>query len=192
MKRWIPILMVLVLGITSVAPALVSTASARVRKVVVKRGPNRTRVVVHRSWPLRRPLPVVVVRPARRAVVVAPVAFLAPVVWAATVVAVPDRDYIVWEDSEKISKDEDWTEFTLNVEDRGERLLVEIVGRAQINFAEVVFENGDAQVVDFNEKTHGTGVYSLLDFKDGRRVDHVRMVARAKSDEAKIVLRMVK
>jgi hypothetical protein len=192
MKKWTLVLMALIVGATSFAPPLVSSADARVRKVVVHRGPNRTRVVVHRAWPLRRPLPVVVVRPARRAVVVAPGVFLAPVVWSPTVVAVPDRDYIVWEDSETLSKDDDWTEFTLNVEDRGERMLVEVDGRAQLNFAEVVFENGDTQVVDFNEKTHGSGVYSLLDFKDGRKVDHVRMVARAKSDEAKIVLRMVK
>jgi hypothetical protein len=192
MRRSIPVLLAFVLGFTSVAPAFTPAASARVRKVVVKRGPHRTRVVVHRSWPLRRPLPVVVVRPARRAVVVAPALFLAPVVWTAAVVTLPDRDRVVWEDAETIAKDDDWTEFTLNVEDRGERLLIEVAGRAQLNFAEVVFDNGDAQVVDFDEKTHGSGVYSLLDFKDGRKVDHVRMVARAKSDEARIVLRMVK
>lgn len=192
MKRWIPVLLALAVVFTSAAPALVATASARVRKVVVSRGPNRTRVVVHRSWPLRRPLPVVVVRPARRTVVVAPHAFLVPIVWTAAAVTRPDRETIVWEDRETVSKDEDWTEFTLNVEDRGQRLLLEIDGRAQLNFAEVVFENGDVQVVDFNEKTHGSGVYSLLDLEDGRRVDHVRVVARAKSDEAKIVVSMVK
>ena len=56
----------------------------------------------------------------------------------------------------------------------------------------MVFDNGESRVVDFAEKTHGEGLYELLDFKDGRKVDHVRMVARARTDEAKVVLRMQK
>ncbi len=36
------------------------------------------------------------------------------------------------------------------------------------------------------------GLYPLLDFADGRKVDHVRMVARARSDEAKVALKMEK
>jgi hypothetical protein len=47
-------------------------------------------------------------------------------------------------------------------------------------------------VVDFAAKTREPGLYELLDFKDGRKVDHVRMVARAQSDEARIVLKMEK
>ena len=62
----------------------------------------------------------------------------------------------------------------------------------QVDWAEVVFENGNSQVVDFSESTLGPGLYSLFDFHDGRRVDHVRMVARARSPEAKLVLRMQK
>jgi hypothetical protein len=46
--------------------------------------------------------------------------------------------------------------------------------------------------VDFGEKTYGAGLYNLLDFRDGRRVDHVRGVARAQSSEARLVLRMEK
>ena len=65
-------------------------------------------------------------------------------------------------------------------------------GKVQFDWAEVVFENGDAQVVDFAEKAHGPGLYSLLDFRDGRKVDHVRLVARAKSREARVVLKMEK
>ena len=55
-----------------------------------------------------------------------------------------------------------------------------------------MFGNGEAQVVDFGEKTHGAGLYSLLDFRDCRHVDHVRILARAKSDDARVVLRMEK
>jgi hypothetical protein len=42
------------------------------------------------------------------------------------------------------------------------------------------------------ERTHGEGLYELLDFKDGRKVDHVRVVARAATKDARVVLRMQK
>jgi len=64
--------------------------------------------------------------------------------------------------------------------------------RVLVDWAEVVFENGDTRAVDFDEKTLKPGLYSLLDFRDGRKVDHVRMVARAKSYEARVVLKMEK
>ena len=37
----------------------------------------------------------------------------------------------------------------------------------------MIFTNGNVQVVDFDEKTHGAGLYSLLDFADGRRVSEL-------------------
>jgi len=186
MKRWIITFVLAVLCAEMAAPAF----AARVRVFRGRRG--HTRVVVHRGFPLHRTLPVVVVRPARVTVRVAPVVFLAPVVWTAAVITTaPAHHALVWEDAETLTKDEEWTEFTLDCDQRGTKLYLEIAaGKAQLNFAEVVFENGDTQVVDFDEKTHGPGLYSLLDFKDGRKVDHVRMVARAKSDQARVVLRL--
>src|SRR5262249_39916056 len=122
-----------------------------------------------------------------------PRVFLAPVFWRPVVVVAPAADALVWEDGETLSKDEEWTEFTLDVNDRGRALLIEIAsGSVDLDFAEVVFDNGDTQVVDFEEKTHDHGVYSLLDFRDGRKVDHVRVVAKAGSDTARVNLKMVK
>ena len=189
MKRFLALLVVGILTLQSVSPA-----SARLRRVVVRGGPRhaRTVVVVHRGFPLRRHLPLAYVRPARVAVLVTPAVFLAPIVWRPAVVTLPEHDLMVWEDSETLSKDEDWTEITLTANDRGTKLYMEIVGKMQLNYAEVVFENGDTRVVDFNEKSYKPGIYSLLDFRDGRKVDHVRMVAKAKSDEAKVILRMEK
>jgi hypothetical protein len=46
--------------------------------------------------------------------------------------------------------------------------------------------------VDFDHKTAGAGIYSLLDFADGRRVSYVRMVARARTKEVRIVGVMAK
>lgn len=190
MKRLFAVALIGMLLIETVAPAFAA------RRVVVRKGPRRTTVVVHRGWPIRRAHRAVIVRPARVAVRVRPAVYLPLVVWTGVVVAAtaaPARDVMVWEDGETLSKDEDWTEFTLNCDNRGERLWLEVVsGRAQFDWAEVVFENGDARVVDMKEWTREPGLYELLDFRDGRRVDHVRVVARAKSDEARVVLRMQK
>ena len=191
MRRWIMILLLTVVGLQLVSPALAA------RRVVVRRGAHhRTVVVVHRGWPLRRPLRAAVIHPVRAAVRVSPVTFLAPVVFTAGVIAVasaPAHDVIAWEDAETLSKDEDWAEFTLNCDTRGRKLWIEIAaGKVQFDWAEIVFENGGAQIVDFAGKTYGPGLYSLLDFKDGRKVDHVRVLARAKTDEARVVLRMEK
>jgi len=165
-------------------------AAAGRRRVVVRRGPyHRTTVVVHTGHPIRRALPAVVVRPARVAVVV-PVraVFLAPVVWTAVAVKLPPRDRLIWEDSEVITEDEEWTDVTLGVNRRGSALYFKLDGKAQLNFAEVVFANGDVRVVDFEDKTRKSGIYSLLDFRDGREVSYVRMIARSKSDETRITL----
>ena len=191
MKRLISTLL---LGLTLFAVVEPASAARVVRSRVVRRGPGRRTVVVVRvGHPIRRPLRHVVVHPVRAAVRVSALAFLPLVVWAPVVVARPDVDAIVWQDSETIYKAEDWTEFTLNADSRGEKLLFEVSeGKVQMDFAEVVFENGDCQVVDFNEHTQGPGVYSLLDFKDGRKVDHVRVFARAKSEEVKVALLMRK
>ena len=191
MKRFITICMLALLGLQAVEPAFAA------RRVVVRKGRHhRTVVVVHRGWPIRRPLRTVVVRPARVVVRVRPAVFLPVVVWTGVVIAataLPARDILVWEDGETINKDEGWTEFTLNADNRGTNLWLEVAaGRVQFDWAEVVFENEEARVVDMKEWTRGPGLYHLLDFRDGRRVDHVRVVARAKSDEARVVLKMEK
>ena len=189
MNRLLTVLLLLVLGLQIPGAALA-------RRVVVRRGPHRTTVIVRRGWPLHRPARLVVVHPARVVVRVAPLRFLAPVVFTGVVIAAasaPAHDVLVWEDAETLTRDDDWTEFTLNCDARGTRLWYEVAaGKVQADWAEVVFENGDTQVVDFAEKTQAADLYPLLDFRDGRRVDHVRMVARARSDAARVALKMEK
>ncbi len=189
MKRWMPVLFLLILGVGALEPAFAA------RRVVVRRpARHRTVVVVHKGWPLRRAPRAVIVRPERAPIVVTPVVFLAPIAFAGVSMAtMPERDGLVWEDSEVLDREDDWTEFTLKCDVRGRQLFLEIAaGRAQFDWAEVVFENGDAQVIDFAERVHGPGMYSLLDFRDGRKVAHVRAVARARTQDAKIVLRMAR
>lgn len=162
---------------------------AQRRRVVVRRGGvARTTVVVRPGHPIRRSVArTVIVRPMRTRVVVgAPLLFLPAVMWGAAVVSLPARDRLVWQDSERIEREEDWVDCNFGVDQRGDALYLEVAGRAQLDFAEVTFENGNVQVVDFEDKTHGTGIFRLLDFKDGRQVKTVRLLAKSKSDETKL------
>lgn len=135
---------------------------------------------------VRRPRPVVRVR-------VAPRVYLPRVTFRAAVVALPPASARAWSDSETLARADGWSDFVMNVDQRGKSMLLEIDrGTAQMRSAEVVFENGEAQVVDFNDRVHASGVYSLIDFADGRKVDHVRVVAKADSREAVIRLHLVR
>lgn len=196
MKRLAVLVVFAALALQTAAPAFVPNAEAARRRVVVRKGPRRTTVVVHKGFPLRRRTRMVVVHPARVAVRVAPARYLSPVVFAGVVVAARERprhDAFVWEDDETLTKSEGWTDFTLNCDARGGKLWLEVAtGKVGADWAEVVFENGDTQVVDFKGKTHGPGLYTLVGFEDGREVDHIRMIARARSDETRLVLRMQK
>jgi hypothetical protein len=135
----------------------------------------------------------VVVRHARRPVVVrAPLVWLPSLAWTASVVSLPSRERLAWQDTETIENDEGWVDTNFGIDSSGNALFLEINGRAELNFAEVTFSNGNVQVVDFNEKTHGSGIYKLLDFADGRHVMTVRLLAMSKSDETKLAVYLSK
>lgn len=167
--------------------------TADAAKVRVTRGPRgRVRAVTVRpGFPVRRTLPNVVVRPGP-VVRVTPKVYLPAVAFGAIVVAsLPDADHRVWKESAELTRDDGWTDFTMNVDRRGDRMFLQIErGAAQISFAEVVFDNGDAQVVDFSDGVHKRGYYSLIDFKDGRKVDHVRVIAKSSADETEITIHL--
>ncbi len=166
--------------------------AARVRVTKTTRRGARVSVTVHTGFPIHRTFPTVVVRPG--VVRVAPRVYLAPVVFTGVVLAtVPAPSARAWSDSATLEREDGWTDFSLDLDRRGTGLLLEIDrGTAQISFAEIVFENGDTQVVDFNDKVHASGVYSLLDFKDGRKVDHVRILAKSDSETSRISAHLLK
>ena len=174
-----------------VRPARVVVRPAR---VVVRRPVTRTTLVMRNGYRIRRVLPAtVVVRPARRVVTVgAPLIFLPRLVWAPRVVAPPSGDRLVWQDSEQINHDEGWVDTNFGIDETGNALFLDINGKAGLNFAEITFANGNVQVVDFNEQTHGTGIYKLLDFADGRHVKTVRMLAKSESEETKLAVYLSK
>lgn len=162
---------------------------------------RRAPVVTAPGWPITRaPRPVIVrphevVRP-----LVPPRLFLPPIVFGGVLIGErydrrPGRGYtrdnLVWQSSETLYREDDWTEFTLDCNARGSKLLFEVLtGRIQVDWAEVVFDNGEVQVVEFKERSLGRGIYALLDFREGRRVDSVRMVAKTTSREAQLTLWM--
>ena len=181
-----------VIGVLLAALLLTSTdLSAQRRRVVVRRGPvRRTTIVVRPGHPVRRVLPrTVIVRPARTTVVVGrPLVFLPAVVWRPAIVTLPARERLLWEESEVLAKDDEWVDCNFGVDKRGGALYLEIDGTAQLNFAEVTFDNGDVQVVDFEDKEQKAGVYQVLDFADGRIVKTVRVLAKSNVDESTLTL----
>ena len=184
---------VLVVALLAAAVGLPITEDAEARaRVRTRRGVTRVRVTVRPGFPIRRTLPTVVVRPVP-VVRVAPRVYLPAVVFGAAVVAtLPPPDVRVWTGGEVLDREDGWTDFTMDVDKRGSRLLLDVErGSAQLSFAEVVFENGETQIVDFQDRTHRHGVYSLLDFRDGRKVDHVRVIAKASSAETEIRMILV-
>ena len=173
-------------------------AMAQRRRVVVRpaRHPVAARhaLVVRTGHPIHRLLPrEVVVRLARRAVVVrAPLHYLPVLTWRTAFVTLPPRERIVWQDTETITRDEEWVDTNYGVDGNGNALFLHLEGTAQLNFAEVTYENGNVQVVDFNEQTHDRGVYKLLDFADGRHVSTVRILAKSESEDTKLAVYLSK
>ena len=184
-KLAISSLFLLLLAVSSVAEAV---------RVRVGRPRHRVAIRVHAGFPLHRRLPHVYVRHPRVVVRVAPKSFLPPVVFGASVMATqPADEDVVWRGTEMLDREEEWTELTMNIDRRGDRLLFEVAQEpAQISFVEVVFENGDAQVIDFNDRAQALGTYSLLNFKDGRKVDHVRLVAKTEAEASAVSVALLK
>lgn len=176
-----------ILATVLIAPQL---SAAQRRRVIVRRPVARTGLVVRRGHPIRRALPgAVVVRAPRRPVIVkAPLVYAPTLTWTPTVASVPPSTRLVWQDSETITRDEEWVDTNFGIDAAGNALFLHINGTARFSFAELTFANGNVQVVDFNEVTHGSGVYKLLDFADGRHVSTVRLLARSESDETKLTV----
>ena len=191
----------LLFAIAMITLALSEPAAGQRRKVVVhpKRAVVRhpakhTKLVVRTGHPVKRTLPgTVVVRPARKTVAIGvPLVFLPSVAWTNATASLPSSERLVWQDSEELNRDEGWVDTNFGIDGSGNALFLQVTGDAEFNFAEVAFANGNVQVLDFNEQTHGDGTYRLLDFADGRHVKTVRILARSKSDNAKLTVYLSK
>jgi hypothetical protein len=200
MKNLFPKLVIFAIALLMLAPS--EWIAGQRRKVVVVRAKpvkarhpvRHTKLVVRTGHPVRRTLPAtVVVRPARKTVAIgAPLVFLPSVAWTSATASLPSSERLVWQDSEEINRDEGWVDTSFGVDGSGNALFLQVTGEAQLNFAEVAFANGNVQVLDFNERTHGDGTYKLLDFSDGRHVKTVRLLAKSKSEDTKLTVYLSK
>ncbi len=168
-------------------PASLAAQRRRRRAVVVR----RSRIVVHPGHPIRRSARIsVVVRPPRRVVVSAPLVFLSVITFGAVAMALPQRERLIWQDTDTIDRDEDWVESNFGVDDRGDALFLQVEGRLQLDFMDVTYENGEVQVVDFEERFYTNQTFRLYEIPGVRNVKTVRLVARARSDAATLRLYM--
>lgn len=148
-------------------------------KTVVHHG-ARGHVVVHEHFPIHRTLPLVVVRPPRVAIRVAPRIYLAPIVIRPVVVVAPAPRLVVWHQVEQFEPADEWTDVSFAVGGSGSHLYFEVGGApARVSFAEVVYADGETQVVDFDDQPYSPGYYSVVTLEQPRPVDHVRVVAFA-------------
>ena len=167
------------------------------RRGVVVHHPHplvRTRPIVHPGHPIHRALPAnVVVRNARRTVVVHhPLVYLPALRWRPAIVPLPPRERIVWTDTETIAREEEWVDTNYGVDASGSALYLDMSGKTKLNFAEVTFDDGHVQVVDFNEETHDPGVYKLVDLPANQHVATVRILAKSESDKSKLAVHLSK
>jgi len=150
----------------------------------------KVRLQVGAGHPIHRPGRMVVVRPMPPAIrpLGPSVVYAPPVVWNRSVAALPGRDHLSREDSEIVSRREDWVDTTLDVHGKGNALYLNVDGRANSDFAEVRFGNGQVQVVDFREGRVERGTFQLLDFRDGRNIDSVRIIARSQTPQSRLTV----
>jgi hypothetical protein len=193
MKRLISFLALAIFIMLLLPAASVAQRRVVVRRPVVVHHP-RTRLVVRPGHPIHRVLPAnVVVHTARRTVVVHhPLVYLPALRWRAGIVPLPPPDRIVWTDTETIARDEEWVDTNYGVDASGSALYLDMSGKTRLNFAEVTFDDGHVQVVDFNEETHDPGVYKLLDVNANQHVATVRILARSESDDSKLAVYLSK
>jgi hypothetical protein len=190
-------LRVVCLGIILVALYATNASAQRRRAVVVHpvRHPvARTHLALRPGHPIHRVLPAnVAVRAPRRAVIVNhPFVYLPLLSWRARVVTLPPTERLVWQESESIARDEEWVDTNYGVDGVGNTLVLNIDGKTKLNFAEVAFDDGKVQVVDFTEGTYGPGTFTLLDLPGGRHVATVRILAKSETDDTKLAVYLSK
>ncbi len=188
MKRILLASLVVAVGLQAAA----GPAAARPR-AAAKGEPERVAIVLGQGFPIHRPFPSCVVHRPQRAIIDPYVVYGPPVLWMPVIVPLPSRPHVVWEDGETLVKREGWADVQMNVKNRGIRLYLELTGRTQLEFADIMFATGEGHAVDFDKGVYKPGIYTLFDFSEGhevREVRYVRLVARAKGAESRLIVRM--
>lgn len=168
---------------TSLALASPSPAQYRHRMRNASARHHRTVLHVSSNFPIRTSHRWVTVYPGRRVVETQPTRYLPTTTFGQVYRSAenqPRPARLQWVDGERLRARDGWTQLNLNANARGDMLWLSVRNRpAQIDWAEVVFENGASRVVNFRNRVLRPGTYPLFDFRDGRAIDHVRFVARS-------------
>jgi hypothetical protein len=151
----------------------------------------RAPVEVHHGFPIRR-APVPVFRPYRRHFHVYPRVFLPLVIWPGVVVVEPPPETVVWAESDTLLRADGWSELAFGVPSSGRQLMLDLEGRTELDFAEVIYADGSTQVVDFARAVRPAGGYVLADLDPGRAIDHLRLVGRATDERVRVRVRLVR
>ena len=179
-------------AVTTFAFASPSPAQYRMRNHSTRH--YRTSVRVPSNFPIRTSHRWVTVYPSRRSVDRQPTRYLPTTTFSQVYRSAsnqPSPNRLRWVDGERLRARDGWTELNLSANSRGDMLWLSVRNRpAQIDWAEVVFENGAARVVDFRDRVLDPGTYPLFDFHDGRAIDHVRFVARSPRGRSQLGLMM--
>uniref|UniRef100_A0A832HZP8 Uncharacterized protein n=1 Tax=Eiseniibacteriota bacterium TaxID=2212470 RepID=A0A832HZP8_UNCEI len=83
-----------------------------------------------------------------------------------------------------------WTRLGFEVRDHGLGVYLDVRGRAEFDRAEVVFADGALEALDLGRAVRGAGVYRLVEFEGEREVLCVRLLARARSPQAHVDVRL--
>lgn len=166
-----------------IASILIPGSGAAQRKPKKVKAP-RSRMVMDPGHPVPRAARfTVLVRPARRVVPVAgAIIYLSTIPFAAVAMAAPPAERLSWQDTETIHLDEEWVDCNFGVDERGGAVFLQVDGQAQLAFADVAYENGEVQVVDFEERIYANKTFRLYEIPGLRNVRTVRLLARARSE----------
>jgi hypothetical protein len=128
---------------------------------------------------------------------VQPITFLPLIVWVPVVYVVPVAvngnvavapPASVWQQVSEVDPDDGWTELMFPVPNGGSQLLLSADAPTDFDFAEIVYQDGTAQVVDLSGPTRDPGTYNLAALDPTRLIDHVRIIARAAVDISNVGL----
>jgi hypothetical protein len=115
-----------------------------------------------------------------------PVIYVVPVAINDNVAVAPPAS--VWQSTSEVDPDDGWTELMFGVPNGGTQLLLSTDSPAAFDFAEIVYQDGSAQVVDLSGPPRDPGVYNLAALDPTRLIDHVRIIAQATDGVANVGL----
>jgi hypothetical protein len=98
--------------------------------------------------------------------------------WPGPVVAAPWPGDVTWQDSQRLDDPMMWAETDFDVNGSGENLVLAVDGDVALDWAQIVFSDGETEVVDFRNSRTSTGSYGLWNWGENRQVDHIRVMAR--------------